>query len=82
MKDARKSRATGLATVLAATAVLAGCSKEKGENVPPEEAIIIPSEVTIYTDDANKALNVASCLSYVLSYEDGSSVPTGHLNAV
>lgn len=77
MKHALKSRTTGLATVLAATAVLAGCSKEKGENVPPEETLTNPTEVTIYTNDANKALNVASCLSYVFAYEDGSSVPTG-----
>lgn len=77
MKHTLKSRAIVLAVALATIAVLAGCSEEKGESAPPDESKAIPSEVTLYTSAGNKALDVTSCLSYLLSYEDGSSVPTG-----
>lgn len=77
MKHTFASRTIVLAAVLATTAVLAGCSKEKGESAPPEESKAIPSEITLYTSDGNKALYVASCLSYLHSYENESPVPTG-----
>lgn len=77
MKHDLKSRTIVLATVLAATASLAGCSKDEGESAPPEESLTNPSEVVLYTGDGNKALNVISCLSYLHAYENESTVPTG-----
>lgn len=52
MKRILKSCATGLATVLATTAILASCSKEK-KTLPPElEAH--STEITIYVTEQNK----------------------------
>lgn len=74
MKHALKRRAMGLVTVLATTAILAGCSKEKKETPPPEETITNPTEVTLYTS-GNTALSVESSLSYIYNYPEDETQP-------
>lgn len=75
MQHTLKGRTTGLATALAATAILAGCSKEKAIQVDPNGTK--PIEVTLYTSDGNTALAVSSSLSYILNYPEGADAPTG-----
>lgn len=77
MKHTLKGQTMRLTTILAAATILAGCSKETKETPPPEETITNPTEVTLYIVDENEALYVSSCLSYLESYPNGTSYPSG-----
>lgn len=71
MKHTLKSRTTVLAAVLATTAVLAGCSKEKApEKVIEPEPETYDNEVVLYVNPQNKVLNTGSSLTYLDETDD------------
>lgn len=63
MKHNLKYRATILSTILATTAILAGCSKEKKETPPPEPETY-DNEVVLYVTPQDKVLSTGSSLTY------------------
>lgn len=63
MKHALKRRAIVLAAILATTAILAGCSKEKKETPPPEPEPF-DKVVTLYVTGRDNVLNTGTSLTY------------------